>query len=126
MTGHLSVVREAIGRHDGRVAKTLGDGVMAIFDTSSHARRAAVAIQQGTERAARTDPTPLHVRIGLNCGEIIATDEGGEDMFGWSPAPVGAVSDVGGWRRIRVYLAGLLLVIRSLGCDLSSLTCEPG
>src|SRR6476469_4930831 len=37
LTAHLRLVRDVVERHGGRVAKTLGDGVMALFDSSYNA-----------------------------------------------------------------------------------------
>src|SRR5436190_3880333 len=85
LTAHLRLVRDVVERHGGRVAKTLGDGVMALFDSSYDAACAAIALQQEVDRAARRDPaTPVGIRIGANVGEVL--DSGNtadaEDVFG--------------------------------------------
>ena len=85
ITSHLRLVRETVERHGGRVAKTLGDGAMVLFDSAYGAVRAAIALQQDVELAARQSAAPpTGMRIGCNVGEVIAhTDLGaGEDFFG--------------------------------------------
>src|SRR6058998_3525713 len=47
-------------RHDGRIVKRLGDGLMAVFGSPAAALRAAIAIQAA---AARRRPT-VKLRIG--------------------------------------------------------------
>jgi DNA-binding NarL/FixJ family response regulator/class 3 adenylate cyclase len=83
ITTHLRMVRGAIERHGGRVAKTLGDGVMALFESAYEAVLASIAVQQDVERAQRNSSDRIGVRIGCNVGEIIADDDSGnEDIFG--------------------------------------------
>ena len=83
ITAHLRLVRDAVERHGGRVAKTLGDGVMALFDSAYGSGRAAIALQQEVERAARQPRTRAGMRIGCNVGEVIDDTTGdGEDVFG--------------------------------------------
>jgi class 3 adenylate cyclase len=76
---HDSLVRRALARFEGREVKHLGDGIMASFDSSQSAVECARAIQQSFERYNRQSPEPLHVRIGLDCGEPI---EDSRDLFG--------------------------------------------
>src|SRR6185503_2561918 len=85
LTAHLRLVRDVVERHGGRVAKTLGDGVMALFDSSYDAACAAIALQQEVDRMARRDPaTPLAIRIGANVGEVLDSGNAAdtEDVFG--------------------------------------------
>jgi DNA-binding NarL/FixJ family response regulator/class 3 adenylate cyclase len=82
---HLRLVRDVVENHHGRVAKTLGDGVMALFGSAYDASRASIALQQEVERAGRHDPSQqLGLRVACHVGEVIdATDAGlGEDAFG--------------------------------------------
>src|SRR6476660_3144165 len=84
ITAHLRLTRDTIERHEGRVAKTLGDGVMALFDSSYHAIRAAIVLQQEVERAARFGGRLVGLRVGCNVGEVVVDHDGGatEDVFG--------------------------------------------
>src|SRR3954469_21451452 len=85
LTAHLRLVRDVVEAHGGRVAKTLGDGVMALFDSSYDAARGAIALQQEVDRAARRAvEEPLAIRVGANVGEVLdaeSADEA-EDVFG--------------------------------------------
>jgi DNA-binding NarL/FixJ family response regulator/class 3 adenylate cyclase len=80
ITEHLRSSREVIERTGGRVTKTLGDGVMALFDSSYQALLGAIALQQMTVEHARGGDG-LQLRVGVHVGEII-TDADGDDAFG--------------------------------------------
>ena len=77
---HVAVLRGEVDRHGGRVSKLLGDGIMALFESAYEAVRAAVAMQQAAEWAARHgDGSPSGLRIGVNVGEVVDSDD---DVFG--------------------------------------------
>jgi class 3 adenylate cyclase len=76
---HDSLVRRALARHDGREVKHLGDGIMAAFNSVTAAVECARAIQQSFERYNHASGEPIHIRIGLDCGEPI---EDSRDLFG--------------------------------------------
>jgi DNA-binding NarL/FixJ family response regulator/class 3 adenylate cyclase len=78
---HVSLLRAAAERHDGRVTKQLGDGVLAVFGSAGDAVVAAVEMQQAVERAGRagTGSPPLGLRIGVNTGDVVDSDD---DIFG--------------------------------------------
>jgi len=76
---HDALVRRALARHDGREVKHLGDGIMASFESTLAAVECARAIQSSFERYNRASAEPLHVRIGLDCGEPV---EDSRDLFG--------------------------------------------
>jgi TolB-like protein/class 3 adenylate cyclase/Flp pilus assembly protein TadD len=82
LRGHLKeLIRPEIARHDGRVVKTTGDGVLAEFSSAVQAVACALEIQrQMTERNAAT-PTQqrLEFRIGVNLAEVVFEDG---DVFG--------------------------------------------
>jgi class 3 adenylate cyclase len=52
---------------------------MSSFSSTAEAVNCAVAIQQGFERYNRGNAEPIHVRIGLDCGEPV---EDSNDLFG--------------------------------------------
>lgn len=62
-----------IAKHKGLLVKTIGDEVMACFDSPSHGLSAATAIQRLTLEGS------LQLRIGLCFGEVIEADG---DLFG--------------------------------------------
>jgi DNA-binding NarL/FixJ family response regulator len=75
---HLGLVTGVVTEAGGRVAKTLGDGVMAVFTTASAAVSAATRVQQMVAATATVDDR-IEVRAGIATGE--ATRDG-HDWFG--------------------------------------------
>lgn len=76
---HDSVVRRSLDHHTGREVKHTGDGIMATFASTTAAVDCAIAIQQEFQSYNRGNPEPIHVRIGLDCGEPV---EDSNDLFG--------------------------------------------
>jgi class 3 adenylate cyclase len=76
---HDSLVRRALAVHDGREIKHLGDGIMASFDSTSAAVECARTIQRAFERFNQASGEPIHIRIGVDCGEPV---EDTHDLFG--------------------------------------------
>jgi pimeloyl-ACP methyl ester carboxylesterase len=70
---HDAVSTREIGRHHGRLIKSTGDGVLAIFDGPARAIRSARAIRDGVGRIG------LELRAGVHTGEceIVGDDIGG-------------------------------------------------
>ncbi|RMG18825.1 MAG: CHAT domain-containing protein [Deltaproteobacteria bacterium] len=69
-----------VERHQGRVVKTIGDAVMAVFEAPEQAVAAAVAMQRALAARRAEAPEPLlPVRIGIHYGEVV---EDGGDVFG--------------------------------------------
>ena len=79
-------MRTTIERHGGTVEKFVGDAVMAVFglpraheDDALRAVRAALEMQTSLERLndslAGRDVPELHIRIGINTGEVVTGDE---------------------------------------------------
>ena len=79
----LERMMDAVHRYEGTVNQVMGDGIMALFGApiahEDHAVRAcyaALAMQAAIEAICRRSaaaPTacPLHIRVGLNCGEVV-------------------------------------------------------
>jgi DNA-binding NarL/FixJ family response regulator len=79
---HDSDVRQVVETHGGVEVKHQGDGLMLAFSSARRALLCAVDIQASTvERNASRADNPLHVRIGLNTGDVISEDD---DYFGSS------------------------------------------
>lgn len=64
--------------HGGRVDKTVGDAMMALFgapiaheDDAERAVRAALAMQRTIEELTRDGETALRLRVGINTGEVL-------------------------------------------------------
>jgi adenylate cyclase len=79
---HMSaLLRPEIERHDGRIIRSAGDGILVEFGSVINAMRCAVAIQRGMITRNTDVPTEnrIEFRIGINVGDVII--EGG-DIFG--------------------------------------------
>lgn len=66
--------KEAVARFNGKYIKEVGDGTLAIFDSSFDAVNCALEIQK-----ACVAGHSLKVRIGIHIGDIIESDG---DVFG--------------------------------------------
>ncbi len=76
---HERIVREALNAHSGSEVKTMGDGFMASFSSSTKALQCAIAMQRAFAEQNESAEEPIKVRVGLNAGEPIAE---GDDLFG--------------------------------------------
>ena len=72
-------LRQTAESSGGRVVKTIGDEIMAVFPTPDAAAFAASNMQQAIETLAPVGATKLGVRIGFHCGPVI---QSGDDIFG--------------------------------------------
>ena len=75
----VKLFRALTEQHGGRVVKTIGDEVMAIFPDACSAGKAAVDIQLGVNDMAPIEKVQLGVRIGLHHGPVVSRDG---DVFG--------------------------------------------
>lgn len=75
------IIDPMISEHDGRIVKTMGDGVLVEFGSSSAAVRMAVALQDRMQKleAAEAADDRFLFRIGINSGEVVVD---GEDVLG--------------------------------------------
>ena len=76
---HFAVLGAVVETAGGIVVKSLGDGLMVVFDSPRAALSAAVGMQQAVERANRSAVERLGMRVGIAVGEA-AESEG--DFFG--------------------------------------------
>jgi len=75
----LGIMGACTTESGGRVVKTIGDAVMAVFDSASAAAAAAVAMQQRVEQLGPELGVRLRLRIGFHAGAVV---ERGGDVFG--------------------------------------------
>jgi adenylate cyclase len=68
------IIEPKVREHHGRVVKTTGDGFLIEFASPVEAVRCALGIQDSISAG------PLHLRIGVNLGDIIIEDDG--DVYG--------------------------------------------
>ncbi len=76
---HFARLRGAVVRNGGTEVKTLGDGVLAAFDSASDAVACAIAMQQLVALQSELVRGQLAIRVGLAVGEV--SFESG-DVFG--------------------------------------------
>ena len=80
---------EAVHRYEGTVNQVMGDGIMALFGApiahDDHAVRAcyaALAMQTSVKEypaeVQRTRGVPIHIRVGLNSGEVVVRSIGSD------------------------------------------------
>lgn len=97
---HVDDVTDAVALNGGRVIKTLGDGVMASFESALGALRAAAAIQAAVERLDEAQgEIGVAARVGVAAGEPIAD---GDDLHGMSVVIASRLSSAAGTGEILV------------------------
>ncbi len=85
----LERMMEAVHRYEGTVNQVMGDGIMALFGAplthEDHAVRACYAglrMQESVKRYAeelhRTAGVPVHIRVGVNSGEVVVRSIGSD------------------------------------------------
>jgi len=81
---HESITRDALASHGGSEIKTMGDGFMASFSSTTKALECGIALQRAFAQYNESASQPIKVRVGLNAGEPIAEDDpdGRGDLFG--------------------------------------------
>jgi adenylate/guanylate cyclase family protein len=77
-----TLIDRRINENHGRIAKTMGDGMLVEFACALHAVRCAVDIQREMMEwnADLSSDKRIEFRIGINMGDIIIADNG--DIFG--------------------------------------------
>src|SRR5581483_766152 len=80
---HFAALRDSLSVHRGSEVKSIGDGIMAIFESVIDGVGCAVRMQRAAARHNRRHPErPLGMRVGLSAGEAIYMD------LDWYGAPV--------------------------------------
>ena len=74
-----SVFSKFIERHEGRIANTAGDGLIAEFPSVVEAVQCALEIQAELSGRKRTPKRELRFRIGIHLGDVMVEDG---DLFG--------------------------------------------
>ena len=92
MTRYYDEMRAVVERHGGTVEKFIGDAVVAVFGIPNlHEDDAVRAVRAATEMRDALEPlngeldstwgVQLGTRIGVNSGEVVATDSSGGQSF---------------------------------------------
>src|SRR4051794_39153274 len=85
----LERMMDAVHRYEGTVNQVMGDGIMALFGAplahEDHAVRACYAslrmqesVKQYAREVQRTEGLAIHIRIGLNSGEVVVRSIGSD------------------------------------------------
>jgi adenylate cyclase len=76
-----NVLDPLVGKHQGRIFKTTGDGVLVEFASAVNAVQCAVDLQQGMATANSDQPEGRHIvlRVGVNLGDVMVE---GSDLYG--------------------------------------------
>jgi class 3 adenylate cyclase len=80
---------DAVHRYEGTVNQVMGDGIMALFGAplahEDHAVRACYAalrmqytVKEYAETLHRTTGVPIHIRVGLNSGDVVVRSIGSD------------------------------------------------
>jgi DNA-binding SARP family transcriptional activator len=95
MRSYFDVVRTVIERHGGIVEKFIGDAAMAVFgipevheDDALRAVRAATALHEAMASLDSGHDVALRICIGVNTGEVLATDPSAGESFATGSAVV--------------------------------------
>jgi adenylate cyclase len=78
---HLAAVHAVIERHQGRIVKTMGDGLLIEFPSAVAAVEGAITLQRRMERRNAKQPADRRMlfRIGVNLGDVLVH---GDDILG--------------------------------------------
>ena len=77
---HFASLRDSMSVHRGSEVKSMGDGIMAVFESVIDGVGCAVTMQRAVARHNRRDPTRrLGMRVGISVGDAILV---ADDWFG--------------------------------------------
>lgn len=99
VTGLTQWIGDIVSAHHGRVVKTLGDGVLAVFPHAPDAISAVVDIQRSHQKriANSTSGTRMPIRIGVARGDVEFVDG---DCYGDAVNVASRLSDLSGPHQI--------------------------
>jgi class 3 adenylate cyclase len=99
-------ITKIVERHGGRVVKTLGDGVLALFDSNRAAIDAVVVLQRNHKKNMMLMPkaSRLPIRVGVASGAVEIVDG---DCYGDAVNVAARLSDLSGPQQIWVNGAAL-------------------
>ena len=97
VTRHFDRVRRITDAHRGTVIKTMGDGVLIVFDRPAEAASAALEILDSVIDHA--DVAEYQVRIGVHVGDAVHSDD---DYFGYTVNKTARLTSAAGGNEILV------------------------
>lgn len=116
LAAHDRLVCQAVEASDGRVVKSTGDGIYAVFDDPVDAVHAALALQLDLKEPAATNGLPLRVRCGIHHG---AADLRDGDYFGSEISRAARIMSAGHGGQVLLSESAARLVRGRLGEALS-------
>lgn len=75
----LEIFVQQTGAAGGRVVKTIGDAILAVFESADAAARAAIGMQQRIDALPPAGGHKIAVRVGFHEGQVV---ERQDDLFG--------------------------------------------
>jgi class 3 adenylate cyclase/TolB-like protein len=79
-TRHMrELIGPAIGKYHGRLARSMGDGLLVEFSTAVDAVRCALDIQRGLATRDAGEKDRMQMRIGINTGDVLVDQR---DIYG--------------------------------------------
>jgi adenylate cyclase len=79
-TRHLrELIGPSIGKYHGRLARSMGDGLLVEFSTAVDAVRCALDIQRGLAAREAGEKDRMQMRIGINTGDVLVDQR---DIYG--------------------------------------------
>jgi class 3 adenylate cyclase/TolB-like protein len=76
---HNDILFPIVEEHGGRVVKTIGDAIMAVFEDPSAAVGCGASMQRALQNLERDEDDPIRIRIGAHAGRVLVD---GDDVFG--------------------------------------------
>lgn len=114
---HDAITHAAVKNHNGRIVKTTGDGLHAVFESAVDGVWAAVSMQRAIENEEWPDETgPLKIRIGLHAGE---SRERAGDYYGSTVNAAARIMDLGHGGQIVLSEVTVLLLRGHMLADIS-------
>ena len=115
---YFEVMTEIVFRNEGTVDKFIGDGLMAFFgdplpqpDHPLRAVRTGIEMQQAVralrERWLAEGRMPIHIRIGINTGEVVVGDMGSRHIMAYTA--IGANINLGSRLESKAPIDGVLV-----------------
>jgi adenylate cyclase len=78
--GHArELIEPTIEKYDGRLVRSMGDGLLVEFGSAVDALRCALDIQRGLAARQENEPDPMQLRIGINTGDVLVDQR---DIYG--------------------------------------------
>jgi adenylate cyclase len=115
---YFELMTEIVFRNEGTVDKFIGDGLMAFFgdplpqpDHALRAVRTGMEMQQTVralrDRWGKEGRMPIHIRIGINAGEVVVGDMGSQRIMAYTA--IGANINLGSRLESKAPIDGVLV-----------------